>query len=80
MLLNYFSSVQFNEEVEVKTVEGISSGSNRQEDVVEISENRIDEVLSMLHEADPTSPGKNFIASRSNETPTAIDFKKPYFL
>jgi hypothetical protein len=56
----YHSSVQFNEEVEVKTVDGISGGNNRQEDVVEISENRIDEVLSMLHEADPTSPGKNF--------------------
>ena len=43
-------SVQFNEEVEVKTV---------QEDhptLTEISEGRIDQVMLMLNEADPTSP------------------------
>jgi len=41
-------SVQFNEEVEVKTVPEVVCN--------EISEERIDSVLDMLNEADPTSP------------------------
>lgn len=43
-------SVQFNEEVEVKNVENISH------EEVEISEAKIDTVMRLLHEADPTSP------------------------
>lgn len=50
-------SVQFNEEVEVKTVEESEPNSGPvHEEVVEISEARIDYVLGLLHEADPTSP------------------------
>ena len=49
-------SVQFNEEVEVKTlVEGIGSLNTAPAEVVEISEDRIDYVMSLLHEADPVS-------------------------
>ena len=45
-------SVQFNEEVEV-----VTSHDDEENTIVnEISEERIDRVLSLLHEADPTSP------------------------
>lgn len=45
-------SVQFNEEVEV-----VTSHDDEEHTIVnEISEERIDRVLSLLHEADPTSP------------------------
>jgi len=43
-------SVQFNEEVEVKTVDAT------QPVCLEISEDKIDKVLNMLNEADPTAP------------------------
>jgi hypothetical protein len=50
----FHRSVQFNEEVEVKTlVEGIGGSNSAPAEVVEISEERIDYVMSLLHEADP---------------------------
>jgi hypothetical protein len=50
----FYRSVQFNEEVEVKTlVEGIGGSNSAPAEVVEISEERIDYVMSLLHEADP---------------------------
>merc|ERR1711976_1089924 len=45
-------SVQFNEEVEVVKVEATESVEIQ----AEISEEKIDKVLKLLHEADPTSP------------------------
>jgi hypothetical protein len=49
-------SVQFNEEVEVKTlVEAIGGPSSGPVEAVEISEERIDYVMHLLHEADPVS-------------------------
>ena len=47
-------SVQFNEEVEVKTlVEGVGGSNSGPAEAVEISEERIDYVMHLLHEADP---------------------------
>ena len=40
-------TVQFSEDVEVQSIE-------TEPEVVEIDENKIDKVLEMLHEADPT--------------------------
>jgi hypothetical protein len=49
-------SVQFNEEVEVKSlVEGAELLSLATNDPVEISEEKIDYVLHLLHEADPVT-------------------------
>jgi hypothetical protein len=53
-------SVQFNEEVEVKTlVEAIGGPSSGPVEAVEISEERIDYVMHLLHEADPVSHFEN---------------------
>ena len=52
----YFRSVQFNEEVEVKTlIEGVAGSNPSPSQVVEISEEKIDYVMHLLHEADPVS-------------------------
>ena len=51
-----FRSVQFNEEVEVKTlIEGVAGSNPGPSQVVEISEEKIDHVMNLLHEADPVS-------------------------
>jgi len=50
-------SVTFNEEVEVATLrEDVTDPTKQSAAVVEISENQIDQVMSMLNEADPTAP------------------------
>jgi len=50
-------SVTFNEEVEVATLrEEVIDPAKQPSPVVEISENQIDQVMSMLNEADPTAP------------------------
>jgi len=50
-------SVTFNEEVEVATLrEDVTDPAKQPPVTVEISENQIDQVMSMLNEADPTAP------------------------